>query len=155
MVHRWWGHARRKSSPRTISSIKNLLYQPIEFSISILQKYLMKLILSHDCKPRMWLAHLCSNLVAALAGLDVDNLPHGLVVACTSGAVAGRQGSEEEREPHPPKTPASFPEQPTATPCHLYSTGERFKLHKIHSRQGTNCNRLPHFVNYLFQKKMS
>ena len=37
----------------------------------------MKLILSQDCKPRMWLAHLSSNLVAALAGLDVDDLPHG------------------------------------------------------------------------------
>ena len=108
MVHGWWGHARRKSSPRTISSIKNVLNQPIKCSISILQKYLMKLILSQDCKPKMWLAHLCSNLVAALAGLDVDNLPHGLVVACTSGAVAGRQGSEEEREPHPPRLPPAF-----------------------------------------------
>ena len=44
--------------------------------------------------------YLCSNLVAALAGLDVDNLPHGRVVACTSGVVAGRRGSE--LEPHPP-----------------------------------------------------
>ena len=60
----------------------------------------MKLILSQDCKPKMWLAHLCSNLVAALAGLDVDNLPHAvLVVVGTSGAVAGRRGSEG---PHPP-----------------------------------------------------
>ena len=35
-----------------------------------------------------WMTYLCSDLVSALAGLDVDDLPHGvavLVVKCCSG----------------------------------------------------------------------
>ena len=61
-----------------------MVYQPINLNVQYLCyiKSLIKLILNEDCKPKMWLAHLSSNLVAALAGLDVDDLPHG---CCKSG----------------------------------------------------------------------
>ena len=78
--------------------------------------------------------HLCSNLVSTLASLDVDDLPHGLVVAAarlwSRCRPAGEGATSRTLNPSPH---TSFPEQPTATPCHLYSTEERFKQHKIHT----------------------
>ena len=68
--------------------------------------------------------------------LMVEWLPRARVESLPAG------GGVSRALPNLP--PASFPEQPTATPCHLYSPGKGSNYTKsIQGRQGTNGNRLP------------